>query len=265
MPTAYFRVERSSNDAAPTLGFGIPHRLARTVARREWLSSRRQRIDYCIAWAALMDPLSFRVLKSRVFLRHQCERFACALGLEATNPHVGIKEDNKKLVTHFKPLVESSLVVDRLFGSRYQGECLFVTNAEPVSSEEKQLLPFNLGQPWIALQGQSWNSTCSQLNSRRVVRTFKGSIRARHPAGVLTQEGNGFPYEYALLLAALLSLDTLGGDKSVGLGRCEIRLKEETLCWNSQCISSDEAFQSFKDEPEEWGSLLEMLREVSTE
>ena len=57
----------------------------------------------------------------------------------------------------------------------------------------------------------------------------------------------------------------LGGDKSVGLGRCKIRLKEETLCWNSQCISSDKAFQSFKDEPEEWGALLEMLREESSE
>ena len=198
-------------------------------------------------------------------LRHQCERFAFALGLEAVNPHDGIKEDNKKLVKHFKPLVESSLVVDRLFGSRYQGECLFVTNAEPVSSEEKTVTSV---QPRTALDRVTGTVMERHLFTTEFAEggaNLQGAIRARHPAGVLTQYDGGFPYEYALLLAALLSLDALGGDKSVGLGRCEIRLKEETLCWNSQHISSDEAFQSFKDEPEEWGSLLEMLREVSTE
>ena len=35
-------------------------------------------------------------------LRHQCERFALALGLEAINPHAGIEKDDQKLVKHFK-------------------------------------------------------------------------------------------------------------------------------------------------------------------
>ena len=98
-----------------------------------------------------------------------------------------------------------------------------------------------------------------------VARTFKGLFAPGHPAGVLTQYEGGFPYEYALLLAALLSLDALGGDKSVGLGRCKIRLKEGTLCWNSERISSDDIFQSFKDESNEWGLMLEMLREEPIE
>ena len=198
-------------------------------------------------------------------LRHQCERFACALGLEATNPHVGIEEDDQKLIKHFTPLAKSSLVVDRLFGSRYQGECLFVTNAEPVLPTEKAVTSV---QPRTALDRVTGTVMEQHLFTTEFAEggaNLQGAIRARHPAGVLTQYDGGFPYEYALLLAALLSLDTLGGDKSVGLGRCEIQLKEETLCWNRQCISSDEAFQSFKDEPEEWGSLLEMLREVPTE
>jgi CRISPR/Cas system CSM-associated protein Csm3 (group 7 of RAMP superfamily) len=198
-------------------------------------------------------------------LRHQCERFAFALGLEAVNPHDGIKEDNKKLVKHFKPLVESSLVVDRLFGSRYQGECLFVTNAEPVSSEENTVTSV---QPRTALDRVTGTVMEQHLFTTEFAEggaNLQGIIRARHPAGVLTQYGDGFPYEYALLLATLLSLDALGGDKSTGLGRCKIQLKPETLCWNNQCISLEEALQSFRDEPNEWGSLLEMLREVSTE
>ena len=197
-------------------------------------------------------------------LRHQCERFACALGLEAVNPHDGIKEDNQKLVKHFKPLAESSLVVDRLFGSRYQGECLFVTNAEPVPSEEKTVTSV---QPRTALDRVTGTVMEQHLFTTEFVEggaNLQGSIRARHPVGVLTQYDGGFPYEYALLLAALLSLDALGGDKSVGLGRCEIRLKEKTLCWNSQRISLNEAFQSFKDESDEWGEMLKLLREGLT-
>ena len=198
-------------------------------------------------------------------LRHQCERFACALGLEAVNPHDGIKEDNQKLVKHFKPLAESSLVVDRLFGSRYQGECLFVTNAEPVSSEEKAVTSV---QPRTALDRVTGTVAEQHLFTTEFVEggaNLQGTIRARHPVGVLTQEEGGFPYEYALLLAALLSLDALGGDKSAGLGRCKILLKEETLRWDSQCISLDEVFQSFEDLRDEWGEMWEMLREESTE
>ena len=197
-------------------------------------------------------------------LRHQCERFAFALGLEAVNPHDGIKEDNQKLVKHFKPLAESSLVVDRLFGSRYQGGCLFVANAEPVPSEENTVTSV---QPRTALDRVTGTVMEQHLFTTEFVEggaNLQGSIRARHPAGVLTQYGDGFPYEYALLLATLLSLDALGGDKSTGLGRCKIQLKPETLCWNNQCISLEEALQSFRDEPNEWGSLLEMLREELT-
>lgn len=203
-------------------------------------------------------------------LRHQCERFALALGLEAINPHAGIEKDDQKLVRHFKPLAESSLVVDRLFGNRYQGECLFVTNAKPVPSGEKDEKTATAVQPRTALDRVTGTVMEQHLFTTEFAEggaNLQGTLRARHPAGVLTQEYDGFPYEYALLLAALMSLDTLGGDKSVGLGRCEILLKEDTLCWNSKRISSDNIFQSFKDLRKDlrndWREMLEILREES--
>ena len=49
--------------------------------------------------------------------------------LKQINPHAGTKDDEQSLVKYFTPLTNSNLIVDRLFGSRYQGECLFVTNA----------------------------------------------------------------------------------------------------------------------------------------
>ena len=69
-------------------------------------------------------------------LRHQCERLALALGLEAVDPHAGAGEGDRSLVEHFRPLAKSKLLIDRLFGSRYQGECVFVTNAVPSKAEK---------------------------------------------------------------------------------------------------------------------------------
>ena len=197
-------------------------------------------------------------------LRYQCERLALALGLEAVNPHAGIKEDEKNLVTHFKPLTKSTLVVDRLFGTRYQGECLFLTNAVPVLPKERTVTSV---QPRAALDRVTGTVMEQHLFTTEFAEdntSLQGTIRARHSSGVLTQDGNDLPYEYALLLASLLSLDTLGGDKSTGLGRCKIQIQEDTLFWNSQHISSDEVLQSFKDEPEDWGEMLEILREEYT-
>ena len=96
-----------------------------------------------------------------------------------------------------------------------------------------------------------------------------GPIRARHPASVLTQDGDGFPYEYALLLSALLSLDSLGGDKSVGLGRCQIEIITESLHWNGDHISLDDALEGFQKSlreypSEEWIEWMNLLREEST-
>ena len=91
---------------------------------------------------------------------------------------------------------------------------------------------------------------------------LQGGIRARHPAGVLTQEEDGFPYEYSLLVAGLLSLDTLGGDKSVGLGRCELSIESESLRWNGESVSVEQALKCFEEE--EWAVLLNMLHQEQT-
>ena len=89
--------------------------------------------------------------------------------------------------------------------------------------------------------------------------SLRGTIRARHPAGVLTTYEDGFPYEYALLVAALLSLDALGGDKSIGLGRCEVTV--ESLLWNGHSQATNDALQSFQEFPEDWNEWVNALRE----
>ena len=190
-------------------------------------------------------------------LRHQCERLALALGLEAVNPHAVTKDDQQTLVKHFVPLANSELITDRLFGSRYQGGYLFFTNAMPPSPDNKKKVGAQTAvQTRTAIDRVTGTVMEQHLFTTELTEgevNLQGKIQGRHPAGILTQYDGKFPYEYALLVAGLLSLEALGGDKSTGLGRCKVKLEGETLHWNGNPINQDDALQSFRELSEEWG------------
>lgn len=192
-------------------------------------------------------------------LRHQCERLALTLGLDALDPHASSQEHSQQLVKHFVPLSQSDLVVDRLFGSRYQGECLFVQNALP-KSEGKTHVSVRARTAMDRVTGTVMEQRLFTGEQAEGEIHLYGSLRARHAAGILTPEDGveGFPLEYSLLVAALMSLEALGGDKSIGLGQCEIHLDLGTLRWNGQGITRDDALNSFKEE--DWSELLDMVR-----
>ena len=245
-----------------------------------------QRLDLCyrIVWngrwhvgsgyqSAVADRLLRRLPDGSSFvpgsqikgvLRHHCERLALALDLKAVDPHASSEEHDQQLVKHFTPLAKSKLMVDRLFGSRYQGECLFVKNSLPTSSHKKNTSSV---QARTAIDRVTRTVMEKHLFTTELTEgdiALQGTIRARHPADVLTQEDDGFPYEYSLLIAGLLSLDALGGDKSVGLGRCRIDFDEESLRWNDGDISKEDALQSFRELSELWGEWVNDLREEAT-
>ncbi len=86
-----------------------------------------------------------------------------------------------------------------------------------------------------------------------------GWLRARHPPGVLTQDDGGFPFEYALLLAGLLSIDRLGSEKSAGLGKCQIAIPDGKVRWNDDPqYPLAQALTSLEDP--EWLEMLKLLR-----
>ncbi|MDE0027668.1 MAG: RAMP superfamily CRISPR-associated protein [Spirochaetaceae bacterium] len=192
-------------------------------------------------------------------LRHQCERLAVALNLDTVDPHAGTKERGLRLTQHFQPLAKSSLLIDRLFGTRYQGECLFVTNALPLDSDR-------CSETAIAAR-TAIDRVTGTVMERHLFTTeladgeidLRGQIRARHAAGVLTQDDDDFPYEYSLLTAGLLSLDTFGGDKSVGMGRCKMSIEPESLRWNDREMALPAALKSFEDP--DWADMIGLLRE----
>lgn len=243
------------------------------------MTTQRLDIGYRIAWkgrwhvgsgygSAAVDRLQQRcgggagtpfVPGSQVkgVLRHHCERLALALGLEAVDPHAGAEAGDRRLLAHFRPLARSELLIDRLFGSRYQGECVFVTNAIPGGGERERREPTVAAR--TAIDRVTGTVMERHLFTTELVEAnvdLQGAIRARHPGGVLTQEDEGFPYEYALLVAGLLSLETLGGDKSAGLGKCEVRI--ESLRWNGGSKPPEAALKSFEEC--EWADMIDVLR-----
>ena len=189
-------------------------------------------------------------------LRHQCERLAGALGVETVDPHAGAEASNRTLVEHFGPLAKSGLLIDRLFGSRYQGECVFVTNALPAEQEPQGKVAVAARTAIDRVTGTVMERHLFTTENVEAGTDLHGAIRARHPAGVLTQDDGGFPYEYALLVAGLLTLETLGGDKSVGMGRCGIDL--ESLRWNDADTTLDTVRDSFQEL--EWADMIDVIR-----
>jgi hypothetical protein len=99
----------------------------------------------------------------------------------------------------------------------------------------------------------------SEAAPRQLTGRLGGRLRARHPAGVLTQDDDGFPYEYSLLVAALCGLDALGGEKGTGRGSCRVEIPDGGLRWNGRGITIQAAEKAF-DEPD-WGEMMQLLRE----
>ncbi|NLX99914.1 MAG: hypothetical protein GXY83_27770 [Rhodopirellula sp.] len=194
-------------------------------------------------------------------LRHQCERLALALGADAVDPHATSESQQRHLVQHFRPLGESELLVDRLFGSRYQGECLFVDNALP-ATEGTQFTSLRTRTALDRVTGTVLERhlfTTELAEGDNVV--LQGHVRARHPPGVLTVFDEGVPYEYALLIAAMLSIDSLGGDKSAGLGRCRVSILGDQVMWNGQALSVDTVLSSFEEfADEDWAAWIREVR-----
>lgn len=194
-------------------------------------------------------------------LRHQCERLADLLGSPVVSPHVVQRDPDPVLLEHFCPLDRSEPLIDRLFGTRFQGECLFVEDAIPVS-ESPQPLGLHSRTAIDRVSGTARDRT---LFVTQVAQAdgleLRGRLQARHPAGTLTQDGDGFPYEYALLIAGLLSVDALGGDRSTGHGKCRVAVVGDVVRWNAQqSVSLKDALQSFDDLGDEWLNFLKDFR-----
>ncbi|NLE36832.1 MAG: hypothetical protein GX621_02275 [Pirellulaceae bacterium] len=214
-------------------------------------------------------------------LRHRCEQIVAicdpspgtplendmqhAQHFQVVSPHVTPDpEQRQALIANFVPLKNSLLMVDRLFGTRFQGGCLFVEDARPSRDEAKACKYRSMVANRITVDRVTGTARDQRLFSTEVVpqegnASLYSRIRARHAPDILTQDDDQFPFEYALLLSGLLGIEALGGEKSTGRGRCRIEISPGVLRWNGRALEIADALAGFDDV--EWPSVYQLYRE----
>jgi CRISPR/Cas system CSM-associated protein Csm3 (group 7 of RAMP superfamily) len=172
-------------------------------------------------------------------IRERCERLCRTLAENywlPLDPH----ERDLRRPGAFAPLSQSPSPVETIFGTNYEEGGLFFRdaylNSEPYRDhfyqtrirlnrllgtvKEQHLFTTEYAQP------QTFTTTITGFHRDRALAAF--------------QEGD-LPYAYCLLVASILSVEFLGGDKSSGSGR--VRLHIPTLKYKGQPRELEEVFE----------------------
>jgi len=185
-------------------------------------------------------------------LRHSCEKIAEMLDLEWLDPH----DESAAAQYGFQPISESKYIVDRLFGSRYEGECLFVEDGKWVEEaneyNEHQLYEEMIAS--ISIDRATNTAKQDHLFSYSYLNKglFSFYIRTVHKQDDLHIIKNSpMPAEYVLLLAGICNLNRLGSGKSTGLGM--LRTEITSVCYNG--VDCRESWPNYLEPLLMWGGI----------
>ena len=152
-------------------------------------------------------------------VRESCERLSRTLGYpEPMDPH----QINLALEDNFKPLEKMDSPVDSLFGNKYEGECLFFRDAR---LKKKPVENYLRSQTRICMYRKIGTAKEKHLFASEYTEpmAFSTSINGYHD-NLLFLDENDPPYAYCLLVAGIMCVDRLGGDKSTGSGSVSINI-----------------------------------------
>ncbi len=212
MPERTDRIHLQYNlifESASHCGSGFPRLLLDRAVRRD-------------AGGALFVPGA--TLKG--VLRERCEQLAKLFELTARSPH-----DEEAAVAEY----EAPDLLSRIFGSRYRPGELYFDDLK-LSQDSRQLFQDRTGRSDYRLQTQER----TQVSLSRQTGTARPQFLFSSEFGlsdlVFVGEISGYvsdlpidaapetTYAIVLLIAGLLSLDRLGGNKSTGAGKCRVEI-----------------------------------------
>ena len=174
-------------------------------------------------------------------VRENCEKLSRTLNFpDPSDPH----NTDLTVRDNFHPLNKLDLPVDRLFGNKYEGGCLFFRDARP-----KEELPYHF------LKEQSRICRFRMLGTARDQHLFSSEYAV--PVDLRTEidgyhddldcfDESSPPYAYCLLIAGIMMLERIGGDKSTGSGKVEVLL--DSIEYNGKSIGGESVFEYLDSE-----------------
>jgi len=193
----------------------------------------------------LVDRLIVRDARNRPYIpgstlkgiaRESCEKLARTLKFESpSDPH----QQDLRIQDSFKPLKTLLSPVDRLFGNAYQGCDLYFRNATlkedtPYRAVNDQTRICKYRAIGTARHGHLFGSEyVAPLDFQTMLTGWHDHLQW------LVEEDP--PYAYCLLIAALLQVERIGGDRSTGSG--EVRIIMNDIQYNGKDVSMDTVFE----------------------
>ena len=174
-------------------------------------------------------------------VRENCEKLSRTLNFpEPADPH----QIDLTIQDRFQPLDKLESPVDRIFGNKYQSGNLFFRDA-----------CLDTSPPHYFVRNQSRTSVYRVLGTAREHHLFSSEyvapmtlstlIEGYHRKMTYLNEGDT-PYEYCLLIAGIMSLERLGGDKSTGSGK--VRIQINSIEYNGISLDKESVFEYLDEE-----------------
>lgn len=174
-------------------------------------------------------------------VRENCEKLSRTLNFpEPADPH----QIDLTIQDRFQPLDKLESPVDRIFGNKYQSGNLFFRDAR-----------LDTPPPHYFVRNQSRTSVYRVLGTAREHHLFSSEyvapmtlstlIEGYHRKMTYLNEGDT-PYEYCLLIAGIMSLERLGGDKSTGSGK--VRIQINSIEYNGISLDKESVFEYLDEE-----------------
>lgn len=166
--------------------------------------------------------------------REHCERLSRTLGFPApADPH----QPNLTQHPGFVPKAMIDSPVDILFGTKYEAGELYFRNAEPIGADWPTTSRHRVARHRVLGTAREKHLFSTEYANDT---TFRVTIDGYHHDLVIFDEKFP-PFAYCLLIAGILSVESLGGDKSTGAGRLTRPIQVAAL-YNGDPVDIDGVF-----------------------
>lgn len=170
-------------------------------------------------------------------IRQSCEKLSRTRGFkEPSDPHQSDLTENQSFV----PFEQIASPIDRLFGTKYEAGGLFFRDARLQDDEEIKTVARNRTARYRVLQ----TAKDQQLFSSEYAPAAKffTTIDGWHK-GLTIFDDDYPPFAYCLLIAGILAVERIGGDKSTGAGWLDGKIEIKSATVNGASVDLDDIFE----------------------